>query len=125
MISSQVNDVFYTTTATLKSLALQSVEEIKSNKIVSFSDEMKEKNLELRKFLFKNLYQQEQIYRMNKKGQLIIHDLFNAFNQDKSLLPLAYQNKISDTYTKERVICDYIAGMTDTFAFDEHKSLTA
>jgi dGTP triphosphohydrolase len=60
---------------------------------------------------------------MNKKGQLVINQLFNAFTSDIQLLPKLYQQLISEDYQKERVICDYIAGMTDNYAIQEYQTI--
>ena len=91
--------------------------------IVAMSKEMKEKNLELRRYLYTQFYQHPDVYRMNKKGQFIINKLFQAFNSDIKVLPLSFQSRIESGEIKERVIADYIAGMTDTFAIKEFDSL--
>jgi dGTPase len=127
LISSQVNDVYHTTTKTIQDLNITQIEDLATitKPVVRFSPEMKEKNLELRKFLFTKLYQEHHIYRMNKKGQLVINRLFKAFVDDKSLLPEIYQARISEDYPKERLVCDYVAGMTDTYAQSEFETLFA
>ncbi len=86
---------------------------------------MREKNLELRKYLFSEFYMHHTVYRMNKKGQYIISKLFEAFTSDHKLLPQAYQDRIHETKTPERVVADYIAGMTDPFALKEFQQLYA
>ena len=85
---------------------------------------MKDKNKELRTHLYDSLYMHPEVYRMNKKGQHIIHQLFTHFTQDMNLLPLSYSQKISDSYPLHRVVCDYIAGMTDVYALKEYNGLS-
>ncbi len=125
LIGAQVDDVFTQTLKNIKETGIETVEDIQklSNKVVSFSVEMQEKNAQLRQYLFKNFYFHPDVYRMNKKGQKMIQYLFEAFLADPYLLPQRYQEKIKMSESKPRVICDYIAGMTDGFAMREHQSL--
>lgn len=124
LISSQVIDVTETSQINIKSHHLESIETLQNTRtpFISFSKEMHSKNRELRKFLFDNFYKNYSVYRMNKQGQLIIQKLFQAFKKDQYLLPQKYQEKLK-LVPVERVICDYIAGMTDTFAEKEYQSI--
>jgi dGTPase len=88
-----------------------------------YGAELADMNTELRAYLYRNFYQHPQVYRMNKKGQFIIRKLFEAFSQDFKLLPLHFQDMISDEHLSSRIIADYIAGMTDTFAEKEYESI--
>ena len=60
---------------------------------------------------------------MNRKGQDIIERLFNAFCADPKLLPRDYQDRIQSGKTLQRVVADYIAGMTDPFAKKEYEAI--
>ncbi len=128
IISEQVDDVLAHTEMSLKKESIQSVDQIQSYKkpFVSFSKEMFEKNKELRNYLFAHFYSHIDVYRMNKKGQSIIRNLFNAFMADAKLMPDTYRKRIANhekNQSKERIICDYIAGMTDTFAKKEYQEI--
>ena len=125
LISTQVEDVVRTTQAQLKELGIQSLTDVQKVKkpIVSFSPEMKELNLELRKYLFQNFYSHYTVYRMNKKGQMIVKALFDIFTQDSRLLPENHKAKIQANIPKERVVADYIAGMTDIYAQKEYETI--
>lgn len=125
LIAHQIEDVYQTTQENIAKTPITSVEDIQkiTEPIVTFSTKMKEKNQELRRYLFDRFYSHYQVYRMNKKGQIIIRKLFEAFMNDICLLPLEYQEKIKSGQKKERVCCDYIAGMTDTFAMKEYETL--
>ena len=94
-----------------------------SKPIVAFSDEMRIQNIELRKYLYTEFYSHEDIYKMNKKGQHIIRALFETFTEDSRLLPTAHRARINTQNSKQRVVCDYIAGMTDGFALKEYGQL--
>lgn len=128
LISSQITDVVQTAEENIKNSSLQSLEDLQragKHHLVTFSAEMQEKAKELRKYLFKTFYSHPNVYRMNRKGQQIIRDLFHVFTQDVRLLPQDYQARVSPDYPKERVVADYIAGMTDVYAQKEHTAIFA
>jgi dGTPase len=77
--------------------------------------------LELKRFLFKNLYRHYRVMRMANKAGRIVEGLFKAFAQDKRLLPPQYQ--ASDAADQPRLIAHYIAGMTDRYAMKEYRRL--
>ena len=79
--------------------------------IVSFSEAMKKKTQEQKKFLFKNMYQHPNVEKMAKESKQVIRDLFQHYQEDQKKFPT------------KRDVCDYIAGMTDRFALQEHKLL--
>jgi dGTPase len=113
------------TQGAIQAEGIQSVEDVQSFRapFARFGAELSEKNTELRGYLYRHFYQDPCVYRMNKKGQFIIRKLFEAFTQDFKLLPLHFQAMISDEHLSTRVIADYIAGMTDTFAEKEYESI--
>jgi dGTPase len=93
--------------------------------IVEFSKPIKEKFLELKSFLFINVYKNHQVNRINHKTQTVIKDLFNHFMSNPETLPKSWQDSVninSDALLSEMVI-NYIAGMTDRFAVIEHKKI--
>jgi dGTPase len=83
---------------------------------------MAQNNRELKDFLFKYLYQNHRVIRMQEKAERIINDLFTAYKKNSLMLPNHIQVRI-EKKGLERSICDYIAGMTDRFAIDEHRKL--
>jgi len=100
---------------------LNDVRAHKSN-LVMFSDDTAAKNKELKGFLYKNLYSHYKVERMRIKAERFLTILFENYLQHPTLLPVSYQEKYHE-YGTERVICDYIAGMTDRYALDEYKRL--
>jgi dGTPase len=91
--------------------------------LIGFSEIIKQEQQELKSFLRENLYRHFQVIRMSNKAQNTIKMLFNAFNSDIRLLPVAYQIKFSQY--GHQAIADYIAGMTDRFAIKEYQRLFA
>ena len=91
--------------------------------LVCFSKQMAAKNLALKQFLRKNLYQHYKVNRMSAKAERIIRELFAVFIGDIGLMPHEFQQFAKTD--KARAVADYIAGMTDRFAIREHKRLFA
>jgi dGTPase len=90
--------------------------------LVMFSSETAARNRELKRFLYKNLYRHYKVERMRIKAERFLTMLFENYLQNPTLLPSSYQEKY-ERYGRERVVCDYIAGMTDRYALDEYKRL--
>ncbi len=91
-------------------------------KIVDFSKEIKELRKPLRNFLMQKLYHHYRVMRMSIKAKRFIRELFNEYIKRPQQMPTEIQLKIPKEGVK-RVVCDYIAGMTDRYALDEYKKL--
>jgi dGTPase len=124
MIGIEVEDLIKGTDQEIQNNGISSVEELQKlpHNIICFSQEMSKNNRELKDFLFKNLYQNHRVIRMQVKAEGIICNLFNAYRRDPLMLPEHIQSNL-ENMGLERAICDYIAGMTDRFAVDEHQKL--
>lgn len=118
LISTQVDDVFNTTSELLKTHQIETRSDLKNIRLplVRFSREMAEKNRELRTVLFHHFYFHPSIAEMNKRGQTIVEGLFNFFMTRPDQLPDHHQARIGDQSPLARVVCDYVSGMTDVFA---------
>jgi dGTPase len=90
--------------------------------LVGFSPVVAGQNRVLKQFLRKNLYHHYKVERMRIKAERFLTMLFDSYCASPVLLPLAYQSRFAE-HGRERVICDYIAGMTDRYALDEYKRL--
>ena len=93
--------------------------------IIAFSDKYRAEEKPLRKFLFENMYRHYKVNRMMGQAVRVVEELFGLFIDDPSLLPTEIYTQCNGEKTPEtaRVICDYIAGMTDRFAIEEHRKL--
>lgn len=89
---------------------------------VLYSEEMFNKQRELKKFLHKNLYRHSSVMQLRFKASNIIRSLFNAYISDHMLLPEQYQRRI-DNDGLYRVVADYLSGMTDRYAFRQYNRL--
>ena len=83
----------------------------------------------MRQFLFAHLYRHPQVHRVMSKAQRVIRELFGAFMDDPRLLPASDFAKVEQVEAADgltgraRCVADYIAGMTDRYALDEHERL--
>ena len=122
MINVLVIDLYTQTTKNIVEKQPKNIEDIRQSPyLVSFSGGMAGKNLNLKQFLRKNLYQHENVKNMSNKAERIIRELFAIFLGDISLMPQEFQEYAK--IDKARAVADYIAGMTDRFAIREHRRL--
>ena len=125
MIDAQVTDLIEETKSKIKKAGVKSVEDCRGldYKLVSFSQEMESVRLPLKDYLIDSLYHHYRVARMSIKAKRFILELFEAYLNNPGQLPQEQANKIKDGEDKKRIICDYIAGMTDRYALDEYKKL--
>ena len=119
-----VTDMVKGTDARLKESKVSSATDIQKLKhnVVGYTEEMQRRNRELKDLLYKKLYRHYRVVRMQVKAERIISDLFNAFRAEPTTLPDHVQFFI-EKRGLERTICDYIAGMTDRYAIEEHQKM--
>ncbi len=124
LIGVEVTDMVNTTGQRLRESGVQSVEDIQKldYNVATFSEDMRRRNRELKDFLYANLYRHPRVLRMQSKAERVISELFEAYQKEPAILPYHIQAQI-DRFGLERTICDYIAGMTDRFAIEEHSRL--
>lgn len=124
LIGIEVTDVIETTSSKLVSSGVASVRELQElpYSVVAFSDDLAQMNRQLKDFLFHNMYKHHRVVRMQLKAEIFLRDLFKAYIENPQILPKEVQQEAesSDFY---RTVCDYIAGMTDRFALQEHSKL--
>jgi dGTPase len=124
MIDLQVSDVINETTRRLTKYRINSLEDARNFEegLLSFSQEMKKKNSQLKMFLFDNMYRHYRMIRMADKAKRIIKQLFDIYLNDVDQLPPTTRNRVKEG-NRMQAICDYIAGMTDRYALQEYKKL--
>ncbi len=124
LIDMEVSDLVYTTDKQLRESGVHSVNELQKlpYNVVSFSEEMSQRNRQLKDFLYAKLYRHHRVVRMAVKAERIISDLFNAYLREPAILPDHIQ-ELTEERGLDRTVCDYIAGMTDRFAVEEYQKL--
>jgi dGTPase len=90
--------------------------------LVGFSDPVQRGLREMKRFLFTHLYQHHQVVRAVRKAERILTDLFRTYRDDPARLPPHVVARF-DVDGEARAVSDYVAGMTDRFALDEHRKL--
>ncbi len=125
LIDRLVTDVILTVDSRIEALGIRSVDDVRrsSERIVGFSAEVGEKNGELKRYLYDNLYRHTRVIRMGTKAERIMEDLFNAYVHQPEQMPPHFVRRVREGEVLQRVIADYIAGMTDRYAMDEHQKL--
>ena len=125
MINVLVVDLCQQSQQAIAALSPASIDDVRKTPdyLVGFSQALDEKNLELKQFLRKHLYQHYRVNRMSAKARRIIEELFKAFMDNPALMPDEYQ--LAAKHNQARAVADYIAGMTDRYAIREHRRLFA
>ncbi len=124
LIDWQVTDLLEHTQQRLRQERIRTVEDVRCHPgtLVEPGPEMAALKQELEAFLHRRVYQHYRVQRMTLKGQRIVQMLFAEFVQAPQLLPERYFRRSAAEGT-ERVVCDYLAGMTDRYALDEYLRL--
>jgi dGTPase len=124
LIDRQVDDLLEQTRLRLRRDRIGSVADVRrqSGPLVDFSPEMRELRRELEEFLHRRVYRHYRVQRMAVKGARIVRELFAEFCRLPQLMPERYSRRIGEA-RPERVVCDYVAGMTDRYAQDEYLRL--
>lgn len=119
-----VTDMIQATDTRLKESGVKSALDIQrlTYNIIGYREDMQRRNRELKDFLFTKLYRHYRVVRMQVKAEHIVADLFTAYLAEPLILPDHVQQWIPGRGL-ERTICDYIAGMTDRYAIEEHARL--
>jgi dGTPase len=124
LVGLMVTDLTRATDERLRASGVQSpldIQRLKTN-LVGYSEDLQRQNRELKDFLYKNLYTHYRVLRMAVKAERVISDLFLAYRTEPATLPDGMRALVEQRGL-DRTICDYIAGMTDRFAIEEHAKL--
>ncbi len=119
-------DVVQTTVQRLNEASIDSAEKLRAwgKPIIGSSEEVAALHQELKSFLYRRLYRHWRVVRMASKAERVLRALFETYTTEPAQLPDSVQARIAaTTESGERIICDYIAGMTDRFALDEYARL--
>lgn len=122
LINLEVTDLLKQSTKNIRKARIQKPENALALEhfAISFSPELSKKREVLRKFLKEKLYRHYRVVRMSDKAQRFIRALFEVYLSKPEQLPPGSQRRLK-TEGAHRVICDYVAGMTDRYAQDEYR----
>ena len=124
LIGMEVNNIVETTIQRLRESGARSSLELQqlNYNVIGYTEEMHNRNRELKDFLYNNLYRHPRVVRMQVKAERLITDLFHAYLDEPTILPYHVQ-AWAEEQSIERTICDYIAGMTDRYAVEEYRKI--
>ncbi len=128
LIDQLVTDVVEATRRNVREAGVGSPDEVRAcdRRLVDFSPEIKPHAASLKSFLYTHVYYHYQVVRMKEKARRLIQEVFNAYLEQPQQLPAHVQRRVSEAgLPLPRAICDYIAGLTDRYAVDEHRRLFA
>jgi dGTPase len=123
-IGMTIEDIVNETDRRLKAASVTTLEEIRRapQPMVAYSEQIQEPLRALRERLLTQMYRNYRVMRMAVKAEKFLTELFQAFISTPDTLPTAIRRKLQ-TDDKFRIVCDYLAGMTDRFALEEHQKL--
>ncbi len=124
LIGLEVTDLVHAASARIDASGAQSALDLQKldRNVIGWSPEFAAMNRELKTILFENMYRHYRVVRMQTKAEKFISELFNAYVSEPAQLPPSARQRI-DEVGLHRAVCDYVAGMTDRFALDEHAKL--
>ena len=127
LIGLMVSDLIEETRRRIAEAAPQSCADVRrlGRPIAAFSAEMRENDAALKRFLFHHMYRHYKVNRMTSKARRVVKDLYTLLVNEPECLPPEWQKSCNGkgSHDTARAVADYIAGMTDRNALDEHRRL--
>ncbi len=127
MIGAMIDDVLAETHRRAKASKVASADDVRhlDHALVAFSRDMVEDLGQLREFLMNRMYRHWKVNRTRSQARRILAEMFQLFMSEPDVLPTEWfaRSQNRDDAGRARVVCDYIAGMTDRFAIEEHRKL--
>ena len=122
LLDTLVTDLIDHTRARLRESGVKSVEQVRAHpkRLTSLTPALASENKRLKEFLHRNLYSHQDVSAERKKIVQYVERLFDYFMKRPRSLPPSYFEKTEHEPT-HRVVCDYIAGMTDNYLVEQYK----
>ena len=117
-----VSDLITHTRCAIRESGVQTVDDVRRlpGRLCAFSPQVDTERLQIKDFLYRNVYFNPRLERDKKAGEQVIAELFAFFMKSPGDLPASYQEKARQE-PLHRVVCDYIAGMTDGYILEQHR----
>lgn len=126
LVGIEVSDVVSATAQKIAETGITSLDELRAaaENVACYSSALAAENQELKRFLFQNFYRHYRVVRMAAKAARTINRLFEAYISEPRQLPFEVQVRVANSNVGlHRVVCDYLAGMTDRYAIQEYRRL--
>jgi dGTPase len=122
IFNAMVGDLINSTKQRVQSAGAHSLEDIRRNpeRLAAFSSQVEEQRRQLKEFLYENLYYSPALAAEKEDAERITSELFAHWMEEPDDLPRNYREKSAHD-PLPRVICDYIAGMTDPFIYQQYE----
>jgi dGTPase len=116
-----VTDLIETTSEQVREVGVTTVDDVRgmSKRIAGFSPEIAQRNAELKRFLFANIYERPIITEDRDRSVRCLAELFECYLSSLGSMPATYE-EMTHVEPRHMVVCDYIAGMTDQFLLRQH-----
>jgi dGTPase len=116
-----VTDLIETTSEQVREVGVTTVDDVRgmSKRIAGFSPEIAQRNAELKRFLFANIYERPIITEDRDRSVRCLAELFEYYLSSLGSMPATYE-EMTHVEPRHMVVCDYIAGMTDQFLLRQH-----
>ena len=123
MLNRLVGDLIANTQSRVNSAGVQTLDDVRSHpsRLAAFSPEVEAERKQAKDFLYENLYFSATLEPEKDAAECIIRDLFALWMENPKALPPGYQEQ-AERESLPRVICDYIAGMTDNYIISQHEN---
>ncbi|MEO0607684.1 MAG: deoxyguanosinetriphosphate triphosphohydrolase [Pseudomonadota bacterium] len=127
LIGYWIDDLMTETRRRVEKYQPQSVADVRAlpEPLVAFSDTLEHDQRALRAFLYQRMYKHYKVNRMRSQGKRILDELFQLFMAEPETLPDLWRRDAeqSTPVRRARLVCDYLAGMTDNYAIELHRRL--
>ena len=127
MISLMIGDLVTVVQSRLEENRIETADDVREmgGPLAAFSPEMEAKHRTIKNFLYQRVYRHHKVNGSMSKARRVMRDLFSLMFAEPELLPDEWRVNATagDDEHKARIICDYLAGMTDSFAMEEHRRL--
>jgi dGTPase len=127
MIGAMVDDVLAETARRATQAGVKTSEDVRrmDHAMVAFSRDMAEDLASLRAFLSERMFRHWKVNRSRSQARRILAEMFQLFMAEPEVLPTEWRQRAEprEGAGRARVVCDYVAGMTDRFAIEEHRKL--
>jgi dGTPase len=120
IIDQQIRDVVENSERLILAAGVQSADEVRrfSKPLIQYSPERRQLNLELRKYLYKNLYYNDVVHQPNVRAVKMLGELFKYYLAHPKKIGNSSQRRLQKV-GRHRAVCDYLAGMTDRYVMQE------
>jgi dGTPase len=121
-----VSDLISNSRRLIGEAGVESVQAVRGypQRLIAFSPQVDEERKQIKEFLYANVYYSPAQQRDKRQAEQVITEMFAFFMKTPRELPASYQEK-TRTEPLHKIVCDYVAGMTDSYIFEQHRRFCA